>query len=91
MALSRVCFGGLNAAWWRYLFSAALDGIAYALQDRCLVFCVSVLGVVLLRCCNGNIPFIRFIIIIYTTYVFIILYFTPCVASDAYLNEVCVC
>ena len=31
MAFSRVCFGGLNAAWWRYLISAAFEVMEYEL------------------------------------------------------------
>ena len=55
MDFSRVCFGGLNAAWWRYLLIMAFDFMAYALHVRCLLLIVSVLGVVALQSCNGNI------------------------------------
>ena len=32
-----VCLGGLNSTCWRYLMSAALDVITYALYTMCLV------------------------------------------------------
>ena len=31
MSFSRVCFGGMNAAWSRYLISADFEVMAYAL------------------------------------------------------------
>ena len=55
MDFSRVCFGGLNAAWSRYLISAAFYVMEYVLHAMCLVFLVFVFGVVVLQSCNGNI------------------------------------
>ena len=42
IAFGSVCFGGLNAAWWSYLMSAAFYVMEYALYDRYLVWSVSV-------------------------------------------------
>ena len=49
-----VCLGRLNEVWWRYLMSAALYVIAYALYAMCLVWTVCVSGDVLLDSCGGN-------------------------------------
>ena len=50
-----VCLGGLNADCWRYLMSAVLNFIAYALYAIYLLLtgCVSVN--VLFDSCSGNI------------------------------------
>ena len=44
IAFSGVCFGGMNAAWWRYLMSAAFDVMENALYAMYILFIVSVLG-----------------------------------------------
>ena len=54
MACSRVCFGGLNAIWWRCLISVDFYVMAYTLHSKCLVFLVSILGIVVLQSCDGN-------------------------------------
>ena len=50
-----VCLGGINADWWRYLMSAALDVMSYSLYAMCLVWSVCVSVDVLLYVCGGNI------------------------------------
>ena len=55
IALSTVCFGGLNAAWWRYLMSAAFYVIPNAMCAMCLVLLISIFGDMALHYCNGNI------------------------------------
>ena len=50
-----VCLGGLNSDWWRYLMSAALDFMVYALYAMCLVWTGCVSGDLLLYSCSGNI------------------------------------
>ena len=55
LSLSSVSLGVLNAAWWRYLISAPLDVVPYALYAMCLVWTICVSGDVLLFSCSGNI------------------------------------
>ena len=55
ISFSSVCLGRLNAAWRRYLMSAVLDVMAYALYVMCLVWIVCVSGDFLLYECSGNI------------------------------------
>ena len=50
-----VCFCGLNAAWWRYLMSAAFDVMANELYAMCPLLLVYEVGDVMLHSCNGNI------------------------------------
>ena len=54
VSFNMVCFGGLNAIWWRCLISADFYVMAYTLHSKCLVFLVSILGVVVLQSCDGN-------------------------------------
>ena len=55
IAFGSVRLGALNADWWRYLTSAALYALAYALYEICLVWTVCVSGDVLLYSCSDNI------------------------------------
>ena len=86
---SRVCFGGLNAAWWRYLISSSFEVMAYVLLSRCLVFSISFY---VLWCCSLVmviaitvsavicLPSIQLCYYNMHYICFIMLYFAPCAA-----------
>ena len=49
-----VCFGRLNASWWRYLINAASKFMESALLAWCSVSLVSVVGIAVLGFCKGK-------------------------------------
>ena len=44
ISFGSICFGGLNASWWRSFISAAFDVMENALYAMYILFIVSVLG-----------------------------------------------